>query len=537
MKKISFMFLALAASALSFTACEQKEEPGGDSYLVNVTFSEGGTASADPTSAAPGEKVTLTAVPDEGYALSEWIVESGDVILSSTSASPATFIMTAEEVNIRADFKQVGNNVLDAITDPVFKKYCTYRMKGVQADAEGNPHMPWDEDSDGVLSSMEASKVDWIGLSESENVTNIIGGDKIQSLSGIEYFTGLEYLNCEKHYIGSLDLTKNTGLTYLNINENLVEGVLDLSECTELTELYADLNFFDGVDISTCTKLKVISLYDSHITEISVSHCPDLERIDIHYNDITELDVSQNRSLKFFDADNCALASVDLTNNPELTSIAVYNNGLTDDTFKLGSHPNLTFLGCGNNQLTRLDVSGFPKLTNLQAGDNHITEITGLENCHELSALFVNCNELHELVLPEPSDNQEKLKYIHAYGNHLDELDCSKCGLIYIESGGQGNWYPYNDLWVGYQRKDGVSVEESDPGMGYVNANNKPELHKQMTLKIRCDMQAFWDSNLFVGRNARNSYITIEHVDCSCGMTPEEINRNNHPTVDEATTE
>jgi len=43
---------------------------------------------------------------------------------------------------------------------------------------------------------------------------------KITDLTGVEYFTALEYLDCSSNELTSLDVSKNTALTYLNCYSN-----------------------------------------------------------------------------------------------------------------------------------------------------------------------------------------------------------------------------------------------------------------------------------------------------------------------------
>lgn len=81
-------------------------EPDGGStpqpvqYDVTVQAATGGTASASPASAAAGEKIALTAVPDSGYHFKEWKVISGGVTISGNS-----FTMPAGNVTVKAVFE------------------------------------------------------------------------------------------------------------------------------------------------------------------------------------------------------------------------------------------------------------------------------------------------------------------------------------------------------------------------------------------------------------------------------------------------
>lgn len=49
-----------------------------------------------------------------------------------------------------------------------------------------------------------------------------VSNKKIKSLKGIEAFTALRYLNCEKNLLSNLDITQNIGLTMVFTDVNNV---------------------------------------------------------------------------------------------------------------------------------------------------------------------------------------------------------------------------------------------------------------------------------------------------------------------------
>ena len=68
---------------------------------VNVDPSEGGTASASPTTAAPNTEITLTATPETGYHFKEWEVTEGAASIGDNNK----FTMPAEDVTVKAVFE------------------------------------------------------------------------------------------------------------------------------------------------------------------------------------------------------------------------------------------------------------------------------------------------------------------------------------------------------------------------------------------------------------------------------------------------
>lgn len=68
-------------------------------YDISVTASDGGTASANLSTATYGQTVTLTATPADGYTFSEWQVTSGNASVVNNQ-----FIMPRGDVSVKAVF-------------------------------------------------------------------------------------------------------------------------------------------------------------------------------------------------------------------------------------------------------------------------------------------------------------------------------------------------------------------------------------------------------------------------------------------------
>ena len=84
-------------------------------HTVTVTNDGNGTASANPSTAADGMVITLTAKANTGYHLKEWKVISGDVIITND-----TFLMPEGNVTIKAIFEKDAPSAKDLV-DPVIR--------------------------------------------------------------------------------------------------------------------------------------------------------------------------------------------------------------------------------------------------------------------------------------------------------------------------------------------------------------------------------------------------------------------------------
>lgn len=128
----------------------------------------------------------------------------------------------------------------------------------------------FDKDDDGSLSSDEIAKVKEINVS----------GRNISNLTGIEYFTALEELNCSSNQLTELDVSKNTKLTYLSCELNEEMTRLDVSGCAALKELYCFWNPLTTLDVSDCAALETLNCSYNQLASLDVSGCTALETLD-----------------------------------------------------------------------------------------------------------------------------------------------------------------------------------------------------------------------------------------------------------------
>ena len=94
----------------TFTAQWSYVPPANPNYKITIGDMENGTVTANPTAAKAGATVTLTPVPDEGYALSTLTVTDrfGDAVRVTEQADGTyTFTMPNGQVTVTATFVQV----------------------------------------------------------------------------------------------------------------------------------------------------------------------------------------------------------------------------------------------------------------------------------------------------------------------------------------------------------------------------------------------------------------------------------------------
>ena len=207
----------------------------------------------------------------------------------------------------------------------------------------------FDTDGDGILSKEEAEAVTAIGTVDAESLeypdpyvlwTDYgVAGKGIHDLTGIAYFTNLEYLNC---------------------------GVNNEQETQSRNEL-------EKLDVSANTALKVLSCSENQLTELDLSYNTALIAIECSGNQLSELDVSANTALIILECSGNALSELDLSACSVLDTVICPGNQIT--ALNLDSNPAINYLDCGSNQLTELDISNLLSLWYLDCGGNPITAL------------------------------------------------------------------------------------------------------------------------------------------------------------------
>ena len=133
----------------------------------------------------------------------------------------------------------------------------------------------FDSNGDGYLSTAERKAVRKIVFDPDDPV---YGGKNFANLKGIEYFTNLTELTAIGVHLSKLDLSKNTKLSVLAVDNNDLTK-LDLSKNRQLTRLNCPWNMIKKLTLGKNAKLTEFVTEGNRITSINVSGCTKLKKI------------------------------------------------------------------------------------------------------------------------------------------------------------------------------------------------------------------------------------------------------------------
>ena len=126
-------------------------------------------------------------------------------------------------------------------------------------------------------------------------------GQKIQSLAGIEQFTGLQKLSLYNNQLSEVNLQGLKQLHHLNLAKNSI-AQLHLGDLPALRELYVFGNKLPRVQLAQLPQLKLLKINDNQLQEFTYQELPALEKIYLFNNPLEHIDIYHLPALRYMDA-------------------------------------------------------------------------------------------------------------------------------------------------------------------------------------------------------------------------------------------
>ena len=270
-----------------------------------------------------------------------------------------------------------------------------------------------------------------------------VSSNSISDLTGIQDFVALQNLNCGANNLTTLDVTKNTALTklevfsnqlttidvskninltYLNLSANELSGI-DLSKNIAIINLGLAINKISVIDLSKNTALNYLALNQNLLTDLDISNNIKLTDLYCFKNNLISLNTNQNIDLKLIDCQENQLNSLDVSKNILLKKLYCEKNKITSLDFS--NNQMLDYLSCNKNILTYLNLPNNPLLNQLSCQDNKLTTVD-VSSLTALEYLFCSLNLIESLDVTKNT----KLLILDASHNNLQGIDTSKNLLL-----------------------------------------------------------------------------------------------------------
>lgn len=276
-----------------------------------------------------------------------------------------------------------------------------------------------------------------------DNLANVVAlnvdGVAINDFRGLQEFTGLRSFTLRATPPGlvDLDLSSSPFLEEVTITETFLENVVLPTDSNSLQKLTLSMNNLNGeIDVSGNTALTEVQAVLSSFSGLNTTGCTALQILNFDTGVIGELDLSTNTNLQSLNLDACPITELELTSGsyPNLNSIVVTRSAISDLTIR-----NTAISSINLNEMTalrRVNIEENPDMTSISLHDtnfvtpverlslrnNNLTGVLQISNAPSITTLDVSGNA--NLTVLDIT-NQPGLEFLSTFQSGVLALDLS----------------------------------------------------------------------------------------------------------------
>ena len=208
---------------------------------------------------------------------------------------------------------------------------------------------------------------------EGNSKLQILSSHHNKAIEAIDASNLPSLINLDTYYSPNLKTINTTNSPkFSNFNgasNNNLNNFIGLSENTQLENFTASYSKIESYDFSKMTKLRNLNLAYAAVKEIKGLSAAgaNLETLQLAFTHVASLDVSNNPNLTSIDLYNVKeMTALDVTHNPKLTSLRIPFTSIS--SLDVSNNTKLTYLGAAHCKLSTLDIRNIPNLTTFYAG-------------------------------------------------------------------------------------------------------------------------------------------------------------------------
>lgn len=296
------------------------------------------------------------------------------------------------------------------IPDAVFKQRLLWSSpaNAIAKDLDGN-FFKVDANLDGEIQFSEAQNVSYLSV-------HSFSDPYVSTLTGIENFTNLKYLDCSSQNLESLDVSMLANLEYLDCKLNELSE-LNVENLQYLKEIDAYANYLTSFDATSLASLeRLILSSNSPMSSVNVNGLQHLNYLEISSIGLATIEFSNLPNLKYLNCSYNPFQTIDVSNLTSLENLYTIGLNLTD--LNLSNLINLEEVNCSDNGLTSLNLEGLGNLTRLECYDNNLSSLD-ISDLVSLEQFFCRLNQIESLDFT----NLAALNYLECDNNNLTSLD------------------------------------------------------------------------------------------------------------------
>ena len=194
-----------------------------------------------------------------------------------------------------------------------------------------------------------------------------------KSLESVDASNMPALTNLQTYYSSNIKTINTTNSPNLNnfngISNYSLQNFIGLSDNSKLQTFWASGSKIESYDFSKMANLSNVNLASAAVKEIKGLYAAgaNLKELQLSNTHVSSLDVSNNPNLTSIDLYNVKEMTVlDVTHNPNLTSLRIPFTSIS--SLDVSNNTKLTYLGVAHCKLTTLDIRNIPGLTTFYAG-------------------------------------------------------------------------------------------------------------------------------------------------------------------------
>lgn len=294
-------------------------------------------------------------------------------------------------------------------------------------------------------------------------ITEINAEDEsIDSLEGIQYFTGLTVLRCNNNRLTELDVSDLVSLKKLYCSLNSITS-LNTSTLSELSFLDCSGNILTALDVSSNTKLTSINCSNNHITSLNVMSNSLLERLVCYRNNLVSLQAKNLEKINYIECQHNDLTSLDVSGSG-VEKLYCSNNQIVE--LNVSGCTDIKQIACNLNEIFHLDLRGLRNIENINCQNNRLNSISDLLYDSDLTPTISYSPQKPVTGLPFTDVLSNKIAVDYVYSNglmtgtspttFLPNVNLSRgemANILYTMAGTpsvEGLLNPYTDVTLGY---------------------------------------------------------------------------------------
>ncbi|HHH6610767.1 TPA: leucine-rich repeat domain-containing protein, partial [Escherichia coli] len=205
---------------------------------------------------------------------------------------------------------------------------------------------------------------------------------------GLQNFTSI---NLDNNQLTHFDTTNYDRLVKLSLNSNALESInFPQGRNVSITHISMNNNSLRNIDIDRLSSITYFSAAHNQLEFVQLECCERLQYLNLSHNQLTDIVAGNKDELLLLDLSNNKLTSLHNALFPNLNTLLINNNLLSEIKIFFSNFCNVQTLNAANNQLEKINLHFLTYLSSIKSlrlDNNKISRID-TKNTSDIGTLF-----------------------------------------------------------------------------------------------------------------------------------------------------